>query len=315
MRTASGFLTRAISIAAIAITLFVWGVTIGNLVMPTQREIVMLAGLRMILALAAFAAALALARRRRGWAFAAAAIALYHGGGILSYSIPVHAAPADKPRLKILYANIDRPSLAWDGFRKVAEEFDPDILIADEVDEVWKPHMEWAEAKYPYRVATWDGYGMAMYSRVPITDSAILTEPGRFGKTIPAKLLWNGKAFRIYATHVNSPVDDAGFMKQSRQFDTIARAIESHPEATFVVGDMNACETRSEFRRLMAACRLRDSRGGFGWEPSWPWGWPILTIPLDHILVPERWRVVERHLGPYYGSDHRPVLLTVVQED
>ncbi len=307
-------LKRACVIGGMSATGIVWIVTLGNLLLPTQRELVMLAGLRAVLLLAATAAFLSLLHASPRWSIAALVLMLYHGGGIASYSIPEAHTLSANPRLKILYANVDRPSHSWDALRIIVEEFDPDIFIADEVDEIWQPQMAWADSTYPHRVASWDGYGMAIYSRLPIEDSTVITEPGRFGKTIPVKCEWQGTRFRIYATHINSPVDDAGFLKQARQFDTVARTVKGFPEETFIAGDMNACETRLEFRTLLSDCRLRDSRSGFGWQASWPFGWPVLSIPLDHILVPEGWQVVDRRLGPFYGSDHRPVLLTVTRD-
>jgi len=50
-----------------------------------------------------------------------------------------------------------------------------------------------------------------------------------------------------------------------------------------------------------------------GMQPTWPNVYGLLSLlPLDHILVTRHWRVQAYALGPNVGSDHRPVIATLV---
>jgi endonuclease/exonuclease/phosphatase (EEP) superfamily protein YafD len=61
------------------------------------------------------------------------------------------------------------------------------------------------------------------------------------------------------------------------------------------------------FRDFLATTGLKDSRVGFGWQPTWPTGSMSLRIPIDHVLVEPDLVVLERQVGPDIGSDHLPV--------
>ncbi len=47
----------------------------------------------------------------------------------------------------------------------------------------------------------------------------------------------------------------------------------------------------------------------FQW--SWPASFWLLAIPIDHALVSEDVRVLDRRMGPSIGSDHLPIVLDI----
>ena len=75
-----------------------------------------------------------------------------------------------------------------------------------------------------------------------------------------------------------------------------------------VVGDMNTHRRLAPLRRLPPRRGLRDSRLGFGRQPSWP-TWSPYRIAIDHAFVSDDLAVVDRRLGPAIGSDHFPLIL------
>lgn len=61
---------------------------------------------------------------------------------------------------------------------------------------------------------------------------------------------------------------------------------------------------------LIAPLRfLRDSRRGFGVQPTWNARHPWCMIPIDHCLVSEGASIVDRIVAPDVGSDHRPIIV------
>ena len=64
------------------------------------------------------------------------------------------------------------------------------------------------------------------------------------------------------------------------------------------------------FSRVLRLGDLRDSREGFGLQPTWSAGLPLLArIPIDHVLVGAEVTVMGREVGRAIGSDHLPVLI------
>ncbi|MEW6714582.1 MAG: endonuclease/exonuclease/phosphatase family protein, partial [Nitrospirota bacterium] len=74
-----------------------------------------------------------------------------------------------------------------------------------------------------------------------------------------------------------------------------------------VAGDLNSTPLTPMFRKLLKISGIRDSRTGFGWQPSWPTYFPVFWIPIDHILVSPEVHVHERATGSRIGSDHYPI--------
>jgi endonuclease/exonuclease/phosphatase (EEP) superfamily protein YafD len=79
--------------------------------------------------------------------------------------------------------------------------------------------------------------------------------------------------------------------------------------ALVLLGDLNTTSWSPHFRDLINTAGLKDSRAGFGIQPTWPAGTPPLWIPLDHCLVSPEIKVHDRRVGPNVGSDHFPVIV------
>jgi endonuclease/exonuclease/phosphatase family metal-dependent hydrolase len=78
-----------------------------------------------------------------------------------------------------------------------------------------------------------------------------------------------------------------------------------------VLGDLNVTAQSPHFRRLLSAGALRDAGAGRGWQPTWPVGFPLLGIRIDHALVNAAVRVREYGRGPAIGSDHWPLKIGI----
>src|SRR5262249_6462450 len=75
-----------------------------------------------------------------------------------------------------------------------------------------------------------------------------------------------------------------------------------------IIGDLNSTDGSAHFRDLLRVSGLRDSRLGFGRQPSWP-TMGFYRIAIDHALVSDDLAVVDRRPGPNVGSDHFPLIL------
>lgn len=101
----------------------------------------------------------------------------------------------------------------------------------------------------------------------------------------------------------NRTLHAAARWSRRTQADGIARRV--------VMGDLNATPWSPVFRRLLDRGRLHSSLDGFGIQPTWPVGNPLLLIPIDHALLSHSVAAVDRETGPSFGSDHRSLWVTV----
>lgn len=78
-----------------------------------------------------------------------------------------------------------------------------------------------------------------------------------------------------------------------------------------VAEDLNVTPCSPRFERLLRETGLTDTARGRGLQGTWPVGLPWMRIPIDHCLISESFRVVNRKVGPAVGSDHFPLLVDV----
>lgn len=94
----------------------------------------------------------------------------------------------------------------------------------------------------------------------------------------------------------------------------IARAtdwVATRPGEVVVVGDLNATPWSHAYSALRVRGRLVDTLRGRGFQPTWPEGWGVLMIPIDHVLHTPGLGSADRRTGPAFGSAHRPVLVEI----
>jgi len=83
-----------------------------------------------------------------------------------------------------------------------------------------------------------------------------------------------------------------------------------------LIGDLNASPWSHAMRALVAEAGLRYATDGYGIWPTWFVGNPLLdplvSAPLDHILVSSEWQVVDYMETGDIGSDHVPLQADLV---
>ncbi len=165
--------------------------------------------------------------------------------------------------------------------------------------------------EYPFisSVPRKDDYGIAIFSRIPFTDIKVHHFGDNNSPTIVAQLGLEGQILTLIAAHPPPPTTKSKIELRNRQLFEIAHFIANYSGACILIGDLNITPWSPFFRDLMDQSGLQDSRIGFGLQPSWPTTFPLLYIPIDHILVSDEINVHRRQVGPRIGSDHLPVEL------
>lgn len=204
--------------------------------------------------------------------------------------------------LTVVSANmhLDNPDpgrlLSW------ADSMAADIVV---VQEFTHAHAEWFSrvTDYPHRVLHPEAgpFGLAILSRLPLHD-ANMVEGVHETPVLRAEVVWNGHRLRLSAVHPMPPLSPLYHGARQR---LLSRELEWGREQDMphiLAGDLNATPWSSSMHRLFGAERVH----GFASGPTWPARFPVL--PIDHVIGSRHWQHVDRSVGPYIGSDHRPVV-------
>lgn len=262
----------------------------------------------------------ALGRRRFVLAGPALALVIYQLAPLFWYlgPNPVPPDPARAQRLRILVVNVLESNARYAAVAALIRRERPDVVGLIEMTPDWVAGLTAAGAdrEYPYR-QDWPigGMGMSLWVRGDRPRPELLFGATHFNPAIVARLDWAGKRRTLWLVHPANPFHAGG--TALREIDALAWAIVAERGAaerdagsgsTIVVGDMNRTDGSPHFGRFLRQTNLRDSRLGFGRQPSWP-AWLRFRIAIDHAFVTDDLAVTDRRLGPPVGSDHLPVVV------
>jgi len=267
--------------------------------------------------IALLAAAFAL---RRPWMMAVALAALVLPflpasalwGGKATASTTPAVCSADE--LRVVTANAWFAATEHAALLDWLRRSDADVIGLQEVTPEWQAALEPLTRQYPYRkvVARTDPYGIALLSRLPVVgeiEEADLVGDGR--PSLVATLELGNQRVQVIVLHTRWPVSPALQPLRDRALQQAAQLAAVHPDTTVLLGDLNITPFAPAFERLLDESRLRDALAGELWRPTWLAGFWPLALPIDHVLVPRGSCVIAHEIGPYVGSDHRPLQVTL----
>jgi endonuclease/exonuclease/phosphatase (EEP) superfamily protein YafD len=114
----------------------------------------------------------------------------------------------------------------------------------------------------------------------------------------------------LVTAHIGWPTST----RPAAQARDLARVVAELPrERMILTGDLNATPWSAQLRRLDNDLGLtRRDRA----IPTWPaqlFGqpWPLPFLPIDHLYAGPGWATVKVERGPWIGSDHYPLIVTL----
>jgi endonuclease/exonuclease/phosphatase (EEP) superfamily protein YafD len=193
----------------------------------------------------------------------------------------------------------------------------PDFFLVLEVDTRWQVALEDLQNDFTNSVirARSDNFGIALYSRHAITSHRVVQLDDSKVPTIVTTIDLNGQNVCVVGTHPLPPIGRRRSELCDRHLKAIGELIGQLPTPVMVLGDLNTTSWSPHFRDLLKRSGLRDSRRGFGVQPTWPDEPWFLRIPIDHALVSEDLVVTQRYVGPDIGSDHLPIVVEFAVPD
>ncbi len=218
------------------------------------------------------------------------------------------------PLLRLVAINVHTENERSDLVLEFLRRTDADVILLMEVNERWMTALESLRTHYPKVIAEprEDNFGIALFSRLPLTNSEIV----EFGKaevpSIATTLEVGVQSVFLLGTHPLPPGSAGNARLRNEQFQEIATVIRRQSMPAIVLGDLNSTPWSPYFTDLLRQSGLKDTSRGRGLFGSWPAWLPGLRIPLDHYLVSPVFCVADKRLGPRLGSDHLPAIIDLV---
>lgn len=256
----------------------------------------------------------ALARRRLVTTALAAIAAAANAAPLVPYVLGGPAsAQASESSFRVMAANVHYRNFGYSALVEEIRRQDPDVLGLMEVDQAWLEQLSVLEAEYRWKVLEpEDGpYGLALYSRLPfrLLTERPYTEDG-LQTAIALELEVDESPVTLVLTHVRAPTSPGKAELRNAQFAGLARLLAADPnEAQVLLGDLNTTPWSPYYRQLVSATDMRNAALGRGYQPTWPAGFSLLKIPIDHCLVSDALRVGSFRTGTDIGSDHVPIVV------
>jgi len=231
---------------------------------------------------------LAIYLRRKGLVLIAVILIVINGIEIYPWYQPVtNNSASGGTKLRLMHSNVLWLNSDYVALLTEVENADPDIVVLQEFTNEWSQNVSELSVLYPYQIfePRDSGFGMALFSKYPLKESAVF-ENSDFGiVTIQTKLRLDNKLVNIIAIHPPPPMNSLMYSLRDKEFVFIKEKVSKLKGPLVLLGDFNSTMWSPSYKKLIAGTDMQNTRKGFGVLPSWPNYLPVGGIPIDHCLV------------------------------
>ena len=259
---------------------------------------------------------LAIWKRVRSWVMCGLVVTILWNGGLLApYYLPFTqpAVPDRATTVSLISLNVFSGNRDKAAVLAYLRDRQPDLIVAMEVDDRWQAALEELRDLYPHRFIQplAGNFGIGLLSKLPLIEPRFVKYAHTDLPNIVTQINKDGLNFVLVATHPLPPIGSEKTRKRDAQLLEVADLARELKFPCVVAGDFNTTPWSSGFRDFQTRSGLRDSSLGRGVQGSWNAKQWLIRIPIDHVFVPQNAAVRRRVLGPYVGSDHLPVEVTI----
>lgn len=232
------------------------------------------------------------------------------------YQLPVSTTGTTEggPSLRIAQINVFQMNLKRDEVLHCALASGAEVLSVQEVDTGWATALrDGLAVTHPYMhvVPRGDCYGMALFSKHPITD--VHTRSVADVPYIEAMLRTPDGAVRVLSVHATSPISYSHFQRRNAMLRAVAARIAAQEVPTVMIGDLNTVHWDGAYKRFRAQSGMRPvNTPGLR---TWPHLGPLALIPIDHVFVSPGIVATGVQHFTIPGSDHRGLRATIHLND
>ena len=249
--------------------------------------------------------------KRQGWRILTAGLVLINLSLMLPLFVPIYTPETPPPFYRLFLSNVLTENPHHDLTRNLIVDSDADFVALLEVNQDWLDDLHLEDLGYLYAIEQprRDNFGIALYSRYPLENAQIINFGSWELPSIAVDVKLDEYPVTLLISHPVPPKGESLFHQRNLQMDQLTAYAAQLDGAIILAGDLNATSWSPYFGEWLHTAHLRDSRRGFGVQPTWNGINRLFTIPIDHILISSGIQVHERDIGPDIGSDHRPVIM------
>lgn len=245
--------------------------------------------------------------RARRWAVFGGGVFIWTMAGIVPWYWPPHHSP--EPNLRVALINVNVGNDRYEAVRSWLEGVDAHVVVIQEVDWRWLEALAPLHERYPHRLDAPQGdcFGMAIWSRLPLSETAVAREGAAGVPMLSAKTVVQQQLIQLLGVHPVPPVSPSAMSHRNESLDLAAQAAAASASPVILAGDLNCTIWSPIYRRLERASGLVNARRGHGLFVTWPNGRFFLPqlMPIDHVLHSPEIACVGVARSPFLGSDHR----------
>jgi endonuclease/exonuclease/phosphatase (EEP) superfamily protein YafD len=216
-------------------------------------------------------------------------------------------APADAPgQIRVIQFNAEHRNNEVQRVARWLLAQDADIITVTEARHDLRDILK----REGWRTAGGHGYliifvreGFTQMDRPHLSDHAKLTYVNATYATASGPM-------EAVTVHMRWP-NDPGIRARLRELESITARLPR--ERMVLTGDFNTTPWSAQMGRLDEGLGLsRRDRGVATW-PAKVMGhrWPLPFLPIDHVYAGPGWATVRVERGPWLGSDHYPLIVTL----
>lgn len=223
---------------------------------------------------------------------------------------PGHTKPIHFLSLNVLMENNQYARVA-----SYIRKEDPDVILLMETDGAWAEAMADTLARYSVVVSypKDDHYGIIFATRLESDDARIVYLADDDIPAIRARLrTTEGTSFTFVGLHPQPPVPGTTTEDRDKQIRRAATIADTTAVPTIVMGDFNDVAWSHTARRYKEIGGFKDPRIGRGLVASFDANRWWMRFPIDHLYITEDIDFVSFKRGPHVGSDHFPMLATII---
>jgi endonuclease/exonuclease/phosphatase (EEP) superfamily protein YafD len=233
---------------------------------------------------------------------------------IIPWYLPIERS-SDRD-LRVMISNVMTSNRRYGDVINLVRAENPDLLVIMEMDLVWQYQLEPLKSLLPYSISEprGDNFGLAIYSKLPLANSQV-REWGKGAIVVPsltADITVRDRVVSLVATHPVPPLNEDYAMSRNSQMNEMAEYVRQVGTESIVMGDLNMSMWSPYYRKFIDRAKLRNTRQGFGIQPSWPTNLPLFQIPIDHCSITSKLKVSKNRIGKDIGSDHYPLIVDLV---
>lgn len=217
-------------------------------------------------------------------------------------------------RKKVMSVNVYKENKDPAALAQTIHEANPDVLLLMEMTGRMSKALQPVLKRYSYSLETpvRDGFKICLYSKNPLDEKNITYHGRSDTPLLHAKTHIDGNLYQVFSAHPKPSRSAQWHAERIEYFNEVEDVLAAANKLPVIMlGDFNTVPWEPAFQKFLNRAGLKSTIEGYGYHMTWPVFFPILGIPMDHILVSKNKKYDDLHIGPYVGSDHFPISLNL----